>query len=226
MFFIIIIGIEDFFPVGSQVSLRFGGRALYLYMNIIKKGGSGGILFAGGPSVFPMGDRLIAGIETGLSFMEGSPLPVGGDGIGASSSNPVPIDLNLPPAPEQEDPTAKLRAVEEVIHSLEMEQVREKKRVLAEMIGPLIEEEAKKYPSIRGTLPSAPEMVEKLISRIGSSAAKEANEPTAATRRLRHLKTWLTRACQNVEDSNRGRGNLNIRGAIREIIFDEFKNDP
>lgn len=70
LFFIIIIGIEDFFPVGSQVSLRFGGRALYLYMNIIKKGGSGGILFAGGPSVFPMGDRLIAGIETGLSFME------------------------------------------------------------------------------------------------------------------------------------------------------------
>ena len=66
-------------------------------------------------------------------------------------------------------------------------------------------------------------MVEKLISRIGSPAAKEANEANAAPHKLRHLKAWLTRACQNAEDFRKG--DLNVQASIRAIIFERFKNE-
>lgn len=130
-------------------------------------------------------------------------------GRGASSSGLPDLNLPAPESSEEGDPNDKRRAVEEALLSLELEKKRKQKKVPAEKIGPLIEEESKKYPSIRGTLPSPTEMVEKLFSRIGSPAAKEANQANAPLHKLRHLKTWLTRVCNNAEDFRKG--DLNVQ---------------
>lgn len=147
------------------------------------------------------------------------PVPSISSGVGPSQ---LP-DLNLPAAEEDPgDPHDKKRAAEREVFRLELEKIKSQKEVLADLIGPLIEEESNKHPSIK-TPPSPTEMVERLISQMGSQRAQEANAPNAARADFKHLKTWLTRAAQSAQDD--GKGNMSIRNGIRTILLECYQND-
>ncbi|KAL0302646.1 UNVERIFIED_CONTAM: putative DNA-directed RNA polymerase [Sesamum calycinum] len=59
-------------------------------------------------------------------------------------------------------------------------------------------------------------VVEELISRIGSTKARSENNMNEPLDDFRNLKTWLTRACQNAEDETKGR--LPIRNRIWKAL--------
>lgn len=84
------------------------------------------------------------------------------------------------------------------------EEIKNQKQTLADLLDPLIKKEARKYPDIK-KLPSPTDVVEQLISRIGSNKARAENDHNAPLNDFRNLKTWLTRACKNAEDETKGR---------------------
>ena len=161
-----------------------------------------------------------------LSAMEGFPLSVGDDGSGASSSKqPRLPDLNQPPAEEDlEDPHGpKEKDFAQALLQLELQKIEAQKENLAELIRPLIEEEASRYRS-RGSLPSPREIVEHLINRSsGCKRAQAANAANPAYSDLRYLKTWLTRACKSAQDD--GRGNMSVKTEIQSILRQYLHND-
>lgn len=151
-----------------------------------------------------------------LSLMEGVPLYGGDAGRGASSSTePRLPDLNLTP--------------EEVeLYERKLLEINNQKQELAELLEPVIRNEAGKYPGVKiEKVPSGREMVELLINRIGSEGARKQNKysgaPTLFNNNFTMLKTWLTRACQNAEDGTQG--SLPIRSEIRSIIEKYGLND-
>lgn len=143
-----------------------------------------------------------------LSAMDRIPLSVGDDRSGASSSKQPSFDLNVP-------------AAEQAVYEQTLEEIKNQKKTLADLLYPLIKKEARKYPDIK-KLPSPTDVVEQLISRIGSNKARAENETTTLND-FRNLKTWLTRACQNAEDETKGR--MSIRSEIRAIIQEYSQND-
>ena len=144
-----------------------------------------------------------------LSAMDRIPLSVGDDRSGASSSKQPSFDLNL-------------SAVEQAVYEQRLEKIRNQKKAVADLRDPLIKREARKFPDIK-KLPSPTDVVEQLISRIGSNKARAENNQNAPLDDFRNLKTWLTRACQNAEDETKGR--LPIRSEIRAIIQEYTQND-
>ncbi|KAL3534684.1 hypothetical protein ACH5RR_003145 [Cinchona calisaya] len=134
--------------------------------------------------------------------MDRVPLSVGGDGRGAGSSKEPSIpDLNRTPA-------------EEEVFQLELLQIEKQKGQLAELIRPLIEEEANKSQSIR-TLPSPRDFVEELINWSGTPLVQKVNYDHNH-KDLRYLKRWLTRACHNARSKYDGQ--LDLRTEIKTII--------
>ena len=128
----------------------------------------------------------------------------------ASSSNPLPLDLNAP-------------AVEQEIYQLELKEVRNKKESLADLLDLLIKKEGDQFPHIR-KLPSATDVVEDLIQRLGGAKLCEENtQSPPLNHSFRNLQIWLTRACQNAKDETKGR--MAIRGEIRSIIQEYRQND-
>lgn len=123
--------------------------------------------------------------------MDRIPLSVGDDRSGASSSKQPSFDLNV-------------LAVEQAVYEQTLEERKSQKQTLADLLDPLIKKEAEKYPDIRN-LPSPTDVVEELIRRIGSNKARAENDHTMPLPNFRHIKTWLTRACQNAEDETKGR---------------------
>ena len=144
-----------------------------------------------------------------LSAMDRIPLSVGDDRSGASSSKQPSFDLNVP-------------AVGQAVYEQTLEEIKNQKQTLADLLDPLIKKEARKYPDIK-KLPSPTDVVEQLISRIGSNKARAENDHNAPLNDFRNLKTWLTRACQNAEDETKGR--MSIRSEIRAIIQEYSQND-
>lgn len=144
-----------------------------------------------------------------LSAMDRIPLSVGDDRSGASSSKQPSFDLNVP-------------AAEQAVYEQTLEEIKNQKQTLADLLDPLIKKEARKYPDIK-KLPSPTDVVEQLISRIGSNKARAENDHNAPLNDFRNLKTWLTRACQNAEDETKGR--MSIRSEIRAIIQEYSQND-
>ncbi|KAL0289083.1 UNVERIFIED_CONTAM: putative DNA-directed RNA polymerase [Sesamum calycinum] len=141
--------------------------------------------------------------------MDRIPLSVGDDRSGASSSKQPSFDLNL-------------SAVEQEIVDQNVNKIKIKKKELSDLLDPLIKREAEKYPNLR-KLPSTTDVVEELISRIGSTKARSENNMNEPLDDFRNLKTWLTRACQNAEDETKGR--LPIRSEIRAILQEYSQND-
>ncbi|KAK4412228.1 hypothetical protein Salat_2964100 [Sesamum alatum] len=141
--------------------------------------------------------------------MDRIPLSVGDDRSGASSSKQPSFDLNL-------------SAVEQAVYEQRLEKIKNQKKALADLLDPLIKREARKFPDIK-KLPSPTDVVEQLISRIGSNKARAENNQNAPLDDFINLKTWLTRACQNAEDETKGR--LRIRSEIRAIIQEYSQND-
>lgn len=141
-----------------------------------------------------------------LSAMDRIPLSVGDDRSGASSSKQPSFDLNV-------------SAVEQAVYE---QKIKNQKQTLADLLDPLIKREARKSPDIK-KLPSPTDVVEQLISRIGSNKARAENNQNAPLDDFRNLKTWLTRACQNAPDETKGR--LPIRSEIRAIIQEYSQND-
>ncbi|KAL3534693.1 hypothetical protein ACH5RR_003154 [Cinchona calisaya] len=136
------------------------------------------------------------------SFMDRVPLSVWGDGRGAGSSKEPSIpDLNRTPA-------------EEEVFQLELLQIEKQKGQLAELIRPLIEEDANKSQSIR-TLPSPRDFVEELINRSRTPLVQKVNYDHNHED-LRYLKIWLTRACHNARSKYDGQ--LDLRTEIKTII--------
>lgn len=144
-----------------------------------------------------------------LSAMDRIPLSVGDDRSGASSSKQPSFDLNV-------------SAVEQAVYEQRLEKIKNQKQTLADLLDPLIKREARKFPDIK-KLPSPTDVVEQLISRIGSNKARAENNQNAPLDDFRNLKTWLTRACQNAPDETKGR--LPIRSEIRAIIQEYSQND-
>lgn len=142
-------------------------------------------------------------IDFFLSAMDRIPLSVGGDGSGPSFSKRPSFDLNV-------------SAAEQAVYELMQQEIKGQKQRLADLLNPLIQTEAEKYPNIR-KLPSPRDMVEELIKRLASTKVHQENEGNAAN--LKNLKTWLTRA----EDETKGR--MSIRSEIRAIIQEYSQND-
>ena len=69
-----------------------------------------------------------------LSAMDRIPLSVGDDRSGASSSKQPSFDLNVP---------------EEAVYEQTLEEIKNQKQTLADLLDPLIKKEARKYPDIR-----------------------------------------------------------------------------
>lgn len=145
--------------------------------------------------------------------------PNAGSDRHVSSSRPS-IDLNMSPAEQ---------AVKEMNQRVLLE-INNQKQVLADLLEPLIQNEAGRSGINRETLPSSRDVVEDLIRRIGSSQARAENqtvgdpiqvgpEPDFKT----PLKKWLTRACNNAQDENKGQ--LPLRSEIRTIIEKYSSND-
>lgn len=190
-----------------KMAFCLGGRALSFFL--IKIGCSGGLVLA---IVFVVRALFTTGEVPFLANMMMDPgEDSGGNGSGASSSNskqPYIPDLNIPSAEN----------IEYQLLLKELEVVMDKKRALADLIRPLIEEESTQYQSI-GALPSPMEMVEMLIRRSGIPAVIEANAPEATRYDLKHIKAWLTRARKSAEED--GCGNMSIRGSIRAILYEK-----
>lgn len=108
-----------------------------------------------------------------LSAMDRIPLSVGGDGSGTSFSKGPSFDLNVP-------------AAEQAVYELVLEQIKNQKQRLADLLDPLIQTEAEKYPNIR-KLPSPRDVVEELIRRLASTKVHQENEGNAAN--FKNLKT-------------------------------------
>lgn len=169
----------------------------------------------------PLAVRLVAHcVEWIFSFMEGNlPLYVIEDQSGASSSKQPSFDLNLSPAEQ-----VVIEVNERVLF-----EVNTQKQELADLLEPLVRNEAKKYPGVNmEKVPSPRDLVELLISRIGSKVAREENDRSqqndlTAPDFKSHLKKWLTRACNNAEDATQGQ--LSIRSEIRTIIEQYGLND-
>lgn len=141
--------------------------------------------------------------------MDRIPLSVGDDRSGTSSSKEPSFDLNVP-------------AVQLAVYEQTLEELKNRKHSLAELLDPLIKKEAEKYPNIR-KLPSPRDVVEELIRRLAGNKARAENDHKAPLTDFRNLKTWLTRACQNAEDETKGR--MSIRSEIRAIIQEYSQND-
>lgn len=94
-------------------------------------------------------------------------------------------------------------------------QIKEQKKALAELPDPLMLIEEIQKPNIK-QLPSPTDVVEQLISPIGSNKARAENNHNTPLPDCRNLKTWLTRTCQNAKDETKGR--MAIRSQIRAII--------
>ncbi|KAM3382712.1 hypothetical protein P3S68_008287 [Capsicum galapagoense] len=86
------------------------------------------------------------------------PLSIGGDGSGPSLSKKPSFDLNIP-------------SVEHQVYELMEEKIKRRKAKLADLLEPLIQREAERYPNIR-ELPSPKAMVERLIESLGSDQIK------------------------------------------------------
>lgn len=140
--------------------------------------------------------------------MDRIPLSVGGDGSGPSLSKRPSFDLNI-------------SAAEQAVYELREDEIKGKKEKLADLLEPLIQTEAEKYPNIK-KLPSPKDMVEELIRGLASNKVQQENEGNAAN--FTNIKTWLTRACQNAEDETRGR--MSIRSEIRTIIQRVWEYPP
>ncbi|KAF3612939.1 hypothetical protein FXO37_36589 [Capsicum annuum] len=104
-----------------------------------------------------------------LSLMDRIPLSVGGDGSGPSLSKKPSFDLNIP-------------SVEHQVYELMEEEIKRRKAKLAELLEPLIQREAERYPNIR-ELPSPKAMVERLIESLRSDQIK----PKKKTRAMRPI---------------------------------------
>lgn len=146
-----------------------------------------------------------------FSVMDRIPLSVGGDGSGPSLSKRPSfyIDLNR-------------SAVEQALYELIQQEIESKKQKLANLLDPLIQKEAEKFPNINiKKLPSSRDMVEELIRRLSGDKVHQENEGNATS--FKNIKTWLTRACQNAEDETLGR--MSIRSEIRAIIQKYSQDD-
>ena len=155
-----------------------------------------------------------------LSFMDGLPHSVGGDGSGASSSRRPPFDL---PAAE-EDPEDR-HDIQRALDRVELAKIQQQKDRLASL--PLISAEKERlrrrfWHRELGELPSPNEMVEMIINRFASDDARNANKPNVPRAKLRYLKTWLTRAEKSAEQD--GQGNMSIQNHISTIIQEFFKS--
>ncbi|KAF3617181.1 hypothetical protein FXO38_34126 [Capsicum annuum] len=93
-----------------------------------------------------------------LSLMDRIPLSIGGNGSGPSLSKKPSFDLNIP-------------SVEHQVYELIEEEIKRRKAKLADLLEPLIQREAERYPNIR-ELPSPKAMVERLIESLGSDQIK------------------------------------------------------
>lgn len=109
-------------------------------------------------------------------------------------------------------------------------EINNQKQVLADLLEPLIQNEAGRSGINRETLPSSRDMVEDIIRRIGSSQARAENETVGDHIQVgpepdlkTHLKKWLTRACNNAQDESKGQ--LPLRSEIRTLIDKYSHND-
>ena len=117
--------------------------------------------------------------------MDRIPLSVGDDRSAPSSARAPSFYLNI-------------TAAEQALYERGLEEMKNLKSSLADLLDPLIKDEAAKFPHIR-KLPASTDVVEDLIQRIGGPKAREENAHTGPIP-LNCLKQWLTRACNNAKD--------------------------
>lgn len=202
----------------SKVGFFFGQRALSFFL--MKMGCSGGLFAA---AILFAVRALLATEEEPNSGKHMSP---GGEGeIASSSSSKTNLpDLNVPATDEEgQEEKSKTALAEEAVSSRKWDEVGHSKMELAELISPMIGEEANKYQTQKPA-PSPQEMVEWLIQSCGSKEAKGANRPGATLRQYQSLLTWLSRA-RSSAGGDVYKARLNVQSELQYIIKKYFQEE-
>lgn len=167
-------------------------------------------------------------------------LPQGPDSVPSTSQEALPQEPNSVPSTSQEalprapnSPALGVGAPEDdwsdviqmALYEKNQFEVLEKKESLAELIRPLVSEEALRQNYSREKLPSEAIIVEGLINRIlaGKKCTQPATSLKEGIRRLSGIKKFLTCACQNARDATKGR--TPIRTEIRILILEYIQKD-
>ena len=183
-------------------------------------------------------------LEAVLPYLQGGgqeALPQSTNSLPLPSQEALPQSTNSLPLPSQEglprgpnSPALEVGApeaddwsdvVQMALYEKNLLEVQNQKETLAELIRPLVSEEALRQNYRREKLPSETFIVEQLISRIlaGKKCTQPATSLKESIKKLSGIKKFLACACQNARDETKGR--TPIRTEIKIIILDYIQRN-